>query len=141
MARKRLGHGTKLKLDTTVLGLIRSLTPPGQKRDAVDVTVLGDAIVDYLDSDPPDQGQLKVTLGWEPNDANSELLDTLFKNSNPSAREGSFTIEYPFTSPSVKEVFTGRIIELTPAQIQSKELITRDVTIQLTSTIARSVIS
>jgi hypothetical protein len=141
MARKRLGHGTKLKLDTTLLGLIRSITPPGQSREAVDVTVLSDAIVDYLDSDPPDQGELKVVLGWEPNDANSELVDTLFKNSNPALREGSWTIEYPFATPTVKEVFTGRIINLTPAQIQSKELITREVTIKLTSAITRSVIS
>lgn len=139
MARKRLGHGTKLKLGTTYLGLVRSITPPGLGREAVDVTVMDDALVDYLDSDPPDYGELKVVLGWEPNDTNSELLDTLFKNAAVGSREGSFTIEYPFATPGVKDVFSGRILNLTPAQIQSKELITREVTIKLTSAIVRSV--
>jgi hypothetical protein len=139
MARKRLGHGTKFKLGATYLGLLRSITPPSQTREAVDVTVLDDALEDFLDSDPPNQGELKVVLGWEPGDTNSELLDTLFKAASVSAREGSFTIEYPFATPSVKDVFSGRITTLAPAQIQSKELITREVTIRLTSSVVRTV--
>lgn len=139
MPRKRLGHKAVVKLDGTAIACLRNFTPPAKTREEVEATCFGDAIENYLDSDPPDVGMLSMELVWEPGDTNSELLDTLFDATDPADREGAFTIEWTMFSPLVTDAFSGRILNLTPAQVESKTLMTRSVEIRLTTAITRTV--
>lgn len=141
MPRKRLGHKIVIKLDGTAIGCLRKVTPPEKSREEVDVTCLGDAIMEYMDSDPPDQGILKLDVVWEPGDTNSELIDTLFDNADADSREGAFVIEYTMFSPLVTDTFSGRILKVTPADVESKAMIARTLEVRLTTKPTRNVAS
>ncbi len=141
MPRKRLGHKIVFKLDGTAIACIRNLTPPEKSRDEVDTTCIDDDLQEYLDTDPPNQGMLKLDLVWEPGDTNSELLDTLFDEADPAEREGAFEIDWTMFSPLPTDAFSGRILKLTPATVESKSVISRTVEIRLTTKITRSVAS
>jgi hypothetical protein len=139
MPRKKLGHKGVVKLDGTAIGCIRGFTPAEKSRDEVDVTCFGDAIMEYLDADPPDQGVFKLDVVWEPGDTNSQLIDTLFDDTDPDDREGAFSIEWAMFDPLVTDSFSGRILKITPAEVKQKELIARSIELRLTTAITRVV--
>lgn len=141
MPRKRLGHKPVFKLDGAALGCIRNITPPEKSRGEVDATCIDDDIEEFLDTDPPNQGMLKLDLVWEPGDTNSELLDTLFDDTDPDDREGAFAMEWAMFSPLVTDTFSGRILKLTPATVESKQVISRQVEIRLTTAVTRTIAS
>jgi hypothetical protein len=144
MPKKKLGHRNVLKLDGVVIACIRKFTPPEKSREEVDVTCLGDAIQDHLDADPQQAGMLKFELVWEPGDTNSQLLDTLIDAADVDDRDGVFTIEWKaFVAPTATtgwkvDTFTGRILKLTPAEVESKTVISRTVEVRLTTPVVRT---
>ena len=139
MPRKRLGHKAVIKLDGVAIGCVRGFTPPEKSRDEVDVTCFGEDIQEFVDSDPPNVGIMKLDVAHEPGDTNSELLDTLFDDADPDAREGAWTIEWAMFSPLVTDTFSGRILKLTPVEVKQKDLIARSVEIRLTTKVTRVV--
>ncbi len=136
--RRRLGHKIALLLNDTVVAGIKGVTPPPKTREKVDATCAEDDIEVYLDSDPPNQGEMELDLIYEPNSTESELLDTLFDNTDPDAREGTWKLHYLMFSPTVQDLFTGRILELSPERIERKNVVTRMVKILATSAPVRS---
>lgn len=141
MPRKRLGHKAIIKLDGTAIGCVRGFTPPEKARDEVDVTCLGDSIQEFLDADPPNAGMLKLDVIHEPGDTNSQLIDTLFDDTDMDDREGAWTIEWHMFTPLVTDTFSGRVLKLTPAEVKQKDVIARTVEIRLTTPITRVVAS
>lgn len=139
MPRKKLGHKGIVKVDGTAIGCIRGFTPAEKSRDEVDVTCLGDSIMEYLDADPPDQGMFKLDVVWEPGDTNSQLLDTLFDDADADDREAAFTIEWAMFTPLVTDAFSARILKITPSEVKQKEVIARTVELRLTTAITRAV--
>lgn len=139
MPDKKLGHKAVITVDGTAIGCVRNFTPPEKSREEVQVTCMGDAIEEYLDSDPPNQGMLMLDVVWEPGDTNSALLDTLFDATDPDDREAAFTIAWNMFSPVPTDAFSGRILNLTPAQVESKTVISRQVQIRLTTAITRTI--
>jgi hypothetical protein len=138
--KKKLGHKNVVKVDGTLIAFLRNFTPLEKARDEVDVTCLGDAIEEYLDADPPKAGILKLDLVWEPGAANSELLDTLFDAADADDRDAVFSIEWKaFKATGWKiDTFTGRILKLTPAQVESKQVHSRTVEIRQTTPVVRT---
>jgi hypothetical protein len=139
MPRKRLGHKAVIKLDGTAIGCVRGFTPPEKARDEVDVTCFGESLQEFVDADPPNVGMLKLDVVWEPGDTNSELIDTLFDDTDPDNREGAFTIEWAMFTPLVTDTFSGRILKITPVEVKQKDLIARTLEIRLTTPITRVV--
>lgn len=133
---KNLGHGVTFARVTggpTTIGQIRSITPPGDSREKIEVTDLDDTLVAYLPSLPPDRGEVAIEYYWTPDETVDALMDTDF-NANTTA---SWKIVYP--SPiSRTHTFSAFIINLTPAPVVSREGITRTVTFVLTSAITGS---
>ncbi len=144
MPKRALGHRNVLKVDGVVVGDIRKFTPPEKARDEVDVTCLGDAIQDFLDADPQNAGMLKFEVVWQPGDTNSQLLDTLIDAGDIDNRDAVFTIEWKaFVAATATtgwrvDTFTGRILKLTPAEVESKTVISRTVEVRLTTPIVRT---
>ncbi|QDV26743.1 phage tail tube protein [Aureliella helgolandensis] len=139
MPRRRLGNKPVLTLDGTDIACLLNFTPPERSREEVDVTCLEDDAEEYLDADPPNEGILKFEAAWEPGDTNSELLDALFDEVDPDDREGAFTIKWSMFTPLVTDAFSGRILKLSPAQVEKKTLIKRSVEIRLTTKVTRTV--
>lgn len=138
--KKKLGHKNVVKVDGTAIACLRKFTPPEKARDEVDVTCLGDSIEEFLDADPPKAGMLKLELVWEPGAVNSDLLDTLFDAADADNRDAVFSIEWrAFAATAYKiDTFSGRILKLTPADVESKSVHTRTVEIRLTTAIVRT---
>ena len=142
--KKKLGHRNVVKVDGVAVGCLRKFTPPEKSREEVDVTCIGDAIQDHLDADPQTAGMLKLDLVWEPGNVNSQLLDTLIDAADMDDRDAVFTIEWRAFVPVVPgtgfkvDTFTGRILKLTPAEVESKSVISRQVEIRLTTPIVRT---
>ena len=142
--RKRLGHKIKISLDGTLIGCVRRITPPEKSREEVDVTCHDDELMDYLDSDPPDQGILTIEVMHEPGETQSESFDTLFDDADPDNREGAFQVQYqqfgdgggPENFPT--DSFSGRILKATPSEGQSKTPVSRTLEIRLTTKITRT---
>jgi hypothetical protein len=141
--KKKLGHKNVVKVDGTIIACLRNFTPPEKARDETDVTCLGDGIEEFLDSDPPKAGILKLDLVWEPGSVNSELLDTLFDAAEADDRDAVYTIEWrAFRATAFKiDTFSGRILKLTPAQVESKQVHSRQVEIRQTTPIVRTTAS
>lgn len=133
---KNIGHGVTFARVTggpTTIGQIRSVTPPGASREKIDATDLDDTLMTYVPSSPPDQGEVTIEYFWTPDDTVDNLMDTDFA-ANTTA---SWKIVYP--SPISKTAtFSAFIINLTPAAVQSRDVITRSVTFVLTSAITWS---
>ncbi|QDV24387.1 phage tail protein [Aureliella helgolandensis] len=141
MPRKRLGNKPLLKLDGTTIGCLLNFTPPERSREEVDVTCMEDDAEDFLDADPPNEGMLKFEVVWEPGDTNSELLDALFDETDPEDREGAFEIVWAMFTPIVTDAFSGRILKLSPNQVEKKTLIKRSVEVRLTTPVTRTIAS
>lgn len=138
--KKKLGHKNVVKVNGTAIACLRKFTPPEKARDEVDVTCLGEAIEDFLDADPPKAGMLKLDLVWEPGAVNSELLDTLFDAVDVDDRDAVFSIEWKaFAATGYKiDTFSGRILKLTPAEVESKTVHSRTVEIRQTTAVVRT---
>lgn len=138
--KKKLGHKNVVKVDGTVVACLRKFTPPEKARDEVEVTCIGDGIQEFLDADPQNAGMLKLDLVWEPGAVNSELLDTLIDAADAADRDAVFSIEWKaFVATGYKiDTFSGRILKLTPAEVESKTLMSRTAEIRLTTAIVRT---
>jgi hypothetical protein len=141
MPRKRLGHRIGIKLDGTAIGCLKTVTPAEKSRGEVDVTCLGDELMEYLDTDPADQGILKFVVVWEPGETNSQLIDTLFDAADSEDREGAFEIDWEMFDPMPTDAFSGRVLKCTPETVESKTAVARAVEVRLTTKITRTVAS
>lgn len=130
---KTIGHGTTFSFGGTTIARIRSITPPTKSREDVEATTLDSTIVDYHPSDPPDMGEVMLDLVWKPGETNDEILDTAFA----AKTNGACVIGYP-ASVGVDDAFTAYVKTLAPAVVESKTIISRQVTLKLTSAITRS---
>jgi hypothetical protein len=137
--KKRLGHKVRVLIDGAVVGFLKSVTPPELSRSETDVTDISSLITEYVDADPPEIGVVKLTIAWDPADTGDDAIDTVFWSTDPDDREVPVVIEY--TSALKKDTFNGRILKITPAQIQQKEMMARDLEIRPTSKPTRSAIS
>ena len=130
---KNIGHGTTFHRVTggpTKITFVRSITPPTFSREDVNATDLDDTVQYNIPSDPEDPGEVTIEMYWTSGDTNDELLDTDF-----GARTiGSWKIV--FASPITRTAtFSAWVKQLSPAQIESNSVISRTITLRLTSAI------
>jgi hypothetical protein len=130
---KNIGHGTTFSRITsgpTQFTQVRSITPPTFSREDVNATDLDNTVQYNLPSDPEDPGEVVIEMFWTSGDTNDELLDTSF---NARTIE-SWKIVY--ASPITRTAtVTGWVKSLSPAQIESASVISRTITIRLTTAI------
>jgi len=129
---KTIGHGTVYKIGSTAIARVRSITPPTQSRDEADGTTLDSLVKDKIPGDPPDAGEVVLDLVWKPGETNDEVLDTAYKSKTIDTH----SIVYP-TAVGKTDTFSGWIKSLTPAPIESATVLSRQVTIVLTTAITR----
>lgn len=127
MART-LGLATVFKMDDddsgsvfTTLTLVTTATPPKRKR----IRVSGVALSDTLESD--DMGieakdDVKLTIMYEPHDAQHVIFDTLFG----AKTQIIWNITYASTDI---ETFEGILSDIEPGSISHDQYLTMDVTI------------
>ena len=133
---KNIGHGTtfaRVTAGPTTMTALRSITPPAISREDVNATDL-DATVQYnIPSDPEDPGEVVLEAFWTSGDSNDELWDTDF-NARTIA---SWKIVY--ASPiSRTATFSAWVKSLSPLPIESNSVISRTITLRLTTAITWS---
>jgi hypothetical protein len=138
--KKLLGHGVKVKIATTVVGFVKTIKFAGMSREAINVTTLESTAEEFLDADPPMIKPLTFTCFWDPEDTGDTAIDTLFLNDEISERLVDLEFQYRTTStgtPPAASTFTykyirysGRIIDIEPAEVGSKGEMLRTITFQ-----------
>ena len=131
---KKLGHNTTFKQGSTTIGGAKTIQPPGYSRDKVDVTTLDSSIADFLPGDPPEIGEVTVSGIWVSGLTAHELLDA----SVSGKTNDTYSIVYNGWTTVRTATFTAYCINVTPAQIESKNPYMRDITLVPTSTVTWS---
>lgn len=136
MAEKVLAHGIILEVDADgggydAVGEIKNIQPPGRTKEDVDCDVLGSTVFETLPSEPPDYGELKFTQIWEVGETEHEKIDTMFGLSGSAAAK-PWRISFPYTVAEVKS-FSGWVKAIETPQMESKDVVTREVTVRLTT--------
>ena len=130
---KNIGHGTTFARVTggpTTMTALRSITPPTFSREDVNATDL-DATVQYnIPSDPEDPGEIVIEAFWTSGDTNDELWDTDF--AARTIASWKFVLASPITRTAT---FSAWIKSLSPATIESNSVISRTITLRLTTVI------
>lgn len=134
MPEKKAGHGAVLKQGATTISQIVDFDPPILERDEVPSATLDSTVDETLPGDPEKVGELTFKQAWTPGDANHELLDTAFNAKSVDA----YSIVWAMLSTSYTDSFSGWVKRLGPEKVESKKLITRMVTIKLTTTVTRA---
>lgn len=133
---KNIGHGTTFHRVTsgpTQIAMLRAITPPTFSREDVEATTLDDTVKYHLPSDPEDPGEVVLEMFWTSGETNDELLDTDF-NARTIA---SWKIVY--ASPITRTAtFSAWVKSLSPATIESNSVISRTITLRLTTAITWS---
>jgi len=129
--RKKTGHGSTVTVNATAVAKLKMFKPSGRKRDLVDVTCMDDVAVFNIDSDPPDYGEIEFTALWDLTDTDTTTLESFFDNDDQSERDATvvFSIRNvgTGTAPAASSwtyntlTYTGRIVEITPAAVESKK--------------------
>lgn len=133
---KNIGHGTtfyRVTSGPTQITQVRSITPPTFSREDVNATDLDNTVQYNLPSDPEDPGEVTIEMFWTSGETNDELLDTAFG----SRAIDSWKIVY--ASPITRTAtFSAWVKSLSPAQIESNSVISRTITLRLTTAITWS---
>lgn len=131
---KNIAHSkvtlSRVTAGPTAITYVRSIQPPAFTREEVDATTLDDAVAYFIPGDPEDPGEVTIEMVWTSGDSNDELFDTDFA-ANTIA---SWKIAYaaPITRTAT---FSAWVKSLTPAQYESRTLITRTIVLRLTTAI------
>lgn len=129
MANKYTGLGFALKVNSTAVANIRSMSHSEASGNAVDITVLDDLSTSdrYMRKAGGivDPGSLNLVLAYDPADATMQTLRNLL-NSGSTA---GFTVIFPTTT--ITETFTG-IVNGIGREIPMGELVTASVRIDKT---------
>jgi hypothetical protein len=128
---KNIAHGiVTLARSGTAITFVRSIQPPSFTREEVDATTLDSTVAYHIPGDPEDPGEVTIEMVWTPGDTNDELFDTDFNAETIT----SWTITYgsPITRVAT---FSGWVKSLSPAQYESRTLITRTIVLRLTTAI------
>lgn len=129
-AEKKIGHGTILKQGSTTLSQIRNITPPGGTREEVPATTFDSTVEETLPADPENCGELQFEQIWTKGETDHDLIDTAFNARTIDA----YSIVYPWSTAKTA-TFSGWVKSMSPATLQSKEVMARTVVIKLTTTI------
>lgn len=110
--KKRLGHRTKVKIDSIVVGYMKNVKPGGMSRESVNTTTTEDVVEDFLDADPPMMKPITFTMFWDPEDTAGDIaIENIMLNDEMDEREVDLEFQYPVsstgTSPSAS-TFTYR---------------------------------
>ena len=132
MAKRTLGLGTVVKSADDAITLVTNLTPPARSRALIDGTVLTDDLATN-ELGIEEHSEFTFTQFWEPGDTDHEKVDTAFNTKETKV----FKIEYT-NSPQVTDTFSGKVSRLAPQPIELNGLLQREVTIQRTTSIART---
>jgi hypothetical protein len=149
MARsKKLGHGCTVSINGTAFGMVRKFKPNKVMRSKVETTTFDDAVEQFLDSDPPNVGEIEFEAVWDPDDADEATIDNIILNDDISER--SATIAFRIrklgtgTPPAASTwtyttiTYTCRIEEVDPVEVDSKTLFARRVKAFLTAVPVKS---
>lgn len=135
---KRVGRGTVVSVDHDgdnnfdVVGCIRNATPPPRSKEPIDSTCLSDDVEDF-ELGVEAGGDFVFTQAWQAGLAVDEVVDTLFG----AETEVDWRISYPYSTP-VTDTFPGKVIAIAPQVLETKTLITRQVTVRRTGPITRA---
>ena len=130
-AEKKLGHGTTFKQSSTTIAQTKTITPPGTKRDPIDVTTLDSTITDFIPSDPKEITQLKVSGVWVGGLTSQELL----QSSVDSKSNDTYSVVISSWTTNRTGTFTAYCLEYQPGDIESKSPLTFNATLQPTSVV------
>lgn len=139
--RMVLGSGVNVKLNGNSIGCIMAITPPGRSREQVEVECINELFSKFISSNMIKQGQLQMTLGWDPSQTaanggdQSKALDDLFNQPTHAQRTGSWEIEFTQFNPVVSMKFDGTIGDISPSAVEKAGLLTRQVTVAPTTDI------
>lgn len=134
---KNIAHGivtlSRVTAGPTAITFVRSIQPPTFSREEVDATTLDGTVAYNIPGDPEDPGEVSIVMVWTSGDTNDELFDTDF-NAETIA---SWKIVYgsPITRTAT---FDAWVKSLSPANFESRTLITRTIVLRLTSAITWS---
>ena len=130
---KIIGANATLSIDSTAVGQIRNLQPPGGTRYAIETTCFDSTREEYVAATTYNPGILRFEQAWEPGDTGHEELDTAFKSGATVACQ----IVYDLATDKT-DAFSGIITELGHPSVDAKGVISRQVSIQLTTAITRT---
>jgi hypothetical protein len=128
---KNIAHGiVTLARSGTAITFVRSIQPPSFTREEVDATTLDSTVAYHIPGDPEDPGEVTIEMVWTAGDTNDELFDADFSAETIT----SWTITY--ASPITRvATFSAWVKSLSPAQYESRSLITRTIVLRLTTAI------
>jgi hypothetical protein len=143
MARtKKLGHGCTVSINGTAFAKVRKFKPNKVSRAKTETTTFDDSVEQFLDSDPPNVGEIEFEAVWDPEDTEEAAIDGLVLNDDISERETTIAFKirktgtgtYPAASTWTYTTitYTGRIEEVDPVEIDSMTLFARRVKFFLT---------
>lgn len=134
MPEKKIGHGAVLKKGITTISQIVDFDPPQLEREEVPSTTLDSAVEETLPGDPESVGELTLKQAWTPGDTNHELIETSFNARTIEA----WSIEWLQFTVTKIDSFSGWVKKIGPEKVESKKLVTRLITIKLTTGITRT---
>lgn len=137
-AVKRTGHKTLINVDATDLGFVKSIKPAGKSRGKVEVTDVDSEIVDYIDEDVYEMGEIEVDFYHHPGQGTEAVLSAIFDDEDPDAREVEVIIKYRKFNPYVVDTFNARILSISPEAAESKTALMSKATLQPTTKITRT---
>jgi hypothetical protein len=143
MARtKKLGHGCTVSVAGTVFAKVRKFKPNKVSRSKTETTTFDDTVEQFLDSDPPNVGEIEFEAVWDVEDAEEALIDNLMMNDDISERETTVVFKIRKTGTGTPPAastwtyttitYTGRIEEIDPVEVDSKTLFARRIKLFLT---------
>lgn len=145
---KKLGHGCAVSINGTAFAMVRKFKPNNITRSKTETTTFDDVVEQFLDSDPPNVGEIEFEAVWDPADTDEALIDNLMLDDDITTRvatvafrirlAGSGTPPAASTWTYTTITYTGRIEEIAPVEIDSKTLFARRVKVFLTAFPVRS---
>lgn len=133
-AEKKLGHNTLFKQSTTAIAQVKTIKPPGTKRDDINVTTLDSTIEDFIPGDPKEVTPSNVSGIWVGGLASQELLQT----SCDSSSDDTYSIVVQSWTTNRTGTFTAYCLEYDPQEISSKEALAFNATFRPTSVVTWS---
>jgi hypothetical protein len=140
---KKLGHGCTVSINATAFAMVRKFKPHKISRTKTDTTTFDDEVEQFLDSDPPNVGEIEFEAVWDPEDAEEALIDNLIMDDDITGRVvtavfrirkvGTGTPPAASTWTYTTITYTGRIEEVDPVEVDSKTLFARRIKIFLTA--------
>lgn len=127
-----IGLGTLVKVDHDgdtsfdTISAIPELTPPGQEREEVDITVLEDTM-EQMRAGIDRATTFEFMLRWDPTDTNHAIISTLYG----SKAIVNWQIVLPFETP-ITGAFAGYVSAIRPEKVEKGQPIRCNVTVRRT---------